>query len=101
MIGVTLDANESERLWRMLGQLNEQVGQALDIASDTALRVERLERNIVAKSEAAGRKGARKGARWQATLVASAISLMAAVANYYAAKAPAQPANPVHNKVSP
>jgi len=82
---MTLDANESERLWRTLGQMNAQIGVTHDLATDAVVRLERFERTLLAKSEFAGRQGAKKGARLQGALVAALISLAGAVANYYSA----------------
>ncbi len=83
---MVLDANESERLWRMLGRLNEQVAQCLDVSTAASLKVERLERTMVAKSEYAGRVGAKKGARYQAALVSAAIGLMSVIGTYFASR---------------
>ena len=90
---MTLDAQESERLWRTLGQMNAQLGTTHELASDTALRLERFERTLIARSEFAGRQGAKKGARLQGALVAALISLAGAIANYYSAQHPSAPSH--------
>lgn len=94
---MTFDANESERLWRTLAQLNEQVGRAVDLSTENQLRLERFERTFLKKSERAAHVGARKGARYQALLVSAVIGVLQSIATYYAVKSQTAQAHEDHH----
>ncbi|HEX7273108.1 MAG TPA: hypothetical protein VF420_13255 [Casimicrobiaceae bacterium] len=89
---IELDAVEAEKLWEHLAQLSAQIGDVHAIATDTVIRLDKFERNLLHQSEQAGRRGAKRGARNQAAIVAAVITVLGAVANYFSARAAAMSA---------